>query len=242
MYWLELASATGLAIIHIFAGKLRFLEGTPRSGWLSAAAGISVAYVFLYLLPELATRQRILQEEESFLPFLQHHTYTAALIGLALFYGLERAGKTNTQSSGPELSPEKQDARVFWTHMGLVFFYNLLVGYLLIRNIDSPTELAFFFTAMALHLLVLDRSLRDQYKEIYHRVGRWLLSAALLIGSGVATFVEIPSSVMSLLIAFIAGGIVLNVLKEELPEHRQSRFSAFIVGALLYSALLQAYA
>jgi hypothetical protein len=31
----------------------------------------------------------------------------------------------------------------------------------------------------------------------------------------------------------------LNVLKEELPERRQSRFSAFAVGAAGYATLLQ---
>jgi hypothetical protein len=31
---------------------------------------------------------------------------------------------------------------------------------------------------------------------------------------------------------------VLNVLKEELPDERESRFSAFVVGAVGYAALL----
>ena len=38
--------------------------------------------------------------------------------------------------------------------------------------------------------------------------------------------------------AFIAGAIILNVLKEELPEERQSRFIPFILGVVLYGALL----
>ena len=32
--------------------------------------------------------------------------------------------------------------------------------------------------------------------------------------------------------------MVLNVLKEELPENRESRFWAFALGATLYSPLL----
>ena len=49
---ISLVSAILLALAHIFAGKLRFLEGTPRSAWLSAASGVSVAYVFVHLLPD----------------------------------------------------------------------------------------------------------------------------------------------------------------------------------------------
>ncbi|MER3494566.1 MAG: hypothetical protein C4323_21315 [Mastigocladus sp. ERB_26_2] len=45
--------AIALALVHIFSGKLRFLEVTPRSIWLSLADGVSVAYVFVHILPEL---------------------------------------------------------------------------------------------------------------------------------------------------------------------------------------------
>ena len=43
-----------------------------------------------------------------------------------------------------------------------------------------------------------------------------------------------------MLFAFQAGGVVMNVLKEELPEERESRFWAFALGAALYSAVLLA--
>lgn len=43
---------------------------------------------------------------------------------------------------------------------------------------------------------------------------------------------------LAVLIAFLAGGVVLNVLKEELPEERESRFWAFAIGTALYAALL----
>jgi hypothetical protein len=38
----------------------------------------------------------------------------------------------------------------------------------------------------------------------------------------------------------MAGGVILNVLKEELPEERQSKFWAFALGAAIYAALLVA--
>jgi hypothetical protein len=37
---------------------------------------------------------------------------------------------------------------------------------------------------------------------------------------------------------FLAGGVVMNVLKEELPEERESRFWAFLLGAGLYAGVL----
>ncbi|MEV9640824.1 hypothetical protein ABZ756_08985 [Mammaliicoccus sciuri] len=44
--------------------------------------------------------------------------------------------------------------------------------------------------------------------------------------------------VLSILSAFLAGGIVLNVMKEELPEERESSFPAFFIGMIGYTDLL----
>lgn len=51
MTWLTLLAACAMAALHVFAGKLSILDEAPRSRWLSVAGGISVAYVFLHLLP-----------------------------------------------------------------------------------------------------------------------------------------------------------------------------------------------
>ncbi|KKB37077.1 hypothetical protein [Bacillus thermotolerans] len=50
--------ALGFAIIHWLSKYMTFLENVPRSRLLSVAGGISVAYVFLHLLPELSQYHR----------------------------------------------------------------------------------------------------------------------------------------------------------------------------------------
>jgi len=42
----------------------------------------------------------------------------------------------------------------------------------------------------------------------------------------------------SALVAVLAGGVILNVLKEELPEECRSRFTPFLLGAAAYAGLL----
>ncbi len=51
---------------------------------------------------------------------------------------------------------------------------------------------------------------------------------------------EIPEVAIAVLTAFLAGGVIMNVLKEELPEERQSRFWAFALGVALYTVILLA--
>jgi zinc transporter ZupT len=54
----------------------------------------------------------------------------------------------------------------------------------------------------------------------------------------VGNLVQISEIHLGLVLAFIAGGTILNVLKEELPEERKSNFWTFLIGVVLYSVLL----
>jgi len=49
---------------------------------------------------------------------------------------------------------------------------------------------------------------------------------------------EVHELIIAFLMALIAGGVILNVLKEELPEERESSLGAFIIGLAVYSVLL----
>lgn len=88
--------------------------------------------------------------------------------------------------------------------------------------------------------MVNDYGLREDHKRTYDRIGRWILAAAIFVGWGVGLVSEINEAALAVLFAFLAGGIVLNTLKEELPRERKSRFWAFAVGAVAYAILLLA--
>ena len=109
---------------------------------------------------------------------------------------------------------------------------------LLNRLATGFEALVLFAFAMALHFVFNDYGLREEHKGLYTRVGRWVISAAVLLGWAIGLAVEIPEAAVATLTAFLGGGVIMNVLKEELPEERQSRFWAFAVGATAYAALL----
>jgi hypothetical protein len=94
-----------------------------------------------------------------------------------------------------------------------------------------------FFIAMATHFVVNDHGLRADHHERHDRLGRWLLAAAVLLGFAIGSIVEFSRVGCELLFAFL-GGVVLNVLKEELPKERQSHYWAFVSAVLAYAALL----
>jgi hypothetical protein len=229
------ALALCLAAIHLFIGRLRLLEVVPRSRGLSFAGGVAVAYVFLHILPELAGRRRAVAEGlETGGSAAEAIVHLVALAGLSSFYGLERAIKTARGGAAGVVA-----ARLFWLH-GLSFaLYNVLIGYLLPRREEAGLwPLALYFVAMALHFATTDYGLRKDHAERYDAVVRWIMAGGLLIGWGIGLATALPEVAVGLLFAFLAGGIVLNVLKEELPEERRSRFWPFALGAGGYAALL----
>ncbi|MDQ3890931.1 MAG: hypothetical protein M3312_10335 [Actinomycetota bacterium] len=235
------AAAAVLALIHVFAGKLRFLEGIPRSRWLSLAGGISVAYVFAKLLPELAdAQQRLGESARGFFVRLEDHAYLLALAGLALFYGVERVSAASRSARRDSVGEDETGSLAFWFSIGSFALYTGLIGYALAGEARiGVATLVLFAVAMALHFVVTDFGLRDHHKDAYTRIGRWLLAASVLLGWLLSWATEIPETALLAVLAFLAGGVVLNVLKEELPERRRSRFSAFALGAAGYAVLLQ---
>lgn len=231
----------GLMCIHLFADKLRFLEGVPRSRWLSFAGGTSVAYVFLHILPELSEAHQMMNSRWQRLPFADHQAYLVGLAGIIVFYGLDKLVGFHQQRQRESRGGEGETTTgndVFWFHILSFAIYNVFIGYLLVsRDSHSRFGLLLFGLAMGLHFLVNDFSLREDHKDTYRRLGRWVLAAAVILGWVAGLVLSLGEALTSALFAFLAGGIVLNVLKEELPESRQSSFLFFAVGAIAYSSL-----
>jgi hypothetical protein len=251
-----------LAVLHVFAGGLRVLRGVPRSRWLSFAGGVAVAYVFVHLLPELQAGQEEIRRAGGLgMRWLENHVYVVALLGLSVFYGLERAAKrdrsrratTNEYSNdcadafGRNAEKTEKDkpeegsasAWVFWLHMASYSIYNALIGYLLIhREEPDVRSLLFFASAMGLHFLTNDYGLREHHNKMYDHIGRWILAGAVLIGWGIGRMTEIDDAALAVIFAFLGGGIILNVLKEELPDERESNFGAFASGVVIYALML----
>lgn len=230
-------SALFLALTHLFAEKLKF-SYIPRSKWLSFAGGISVSYVFVHILPELAEGQEVIQEKG--LDFLRHHNYLIALFGLALFYGLEKTAKQSPESDREDDNQEMSTKlNIFWVHIISFSLYNAIIGYLLVHKIEQENVYLLWFTvAMGFHFVVNDYSLSEHYKRVYHNKGRWILSFSVLGGWLVGVLTAIPEIWIVIFFAFIAGGTIMNVLKEELPGERKSNFWAFLLGIVLYSILI----
>lgn len=233
-----LLGALVLAAVHVFGRGIARLDPLSRTVTLSAAAGVSVAYVFVRLLSELEEGKHVLEEAfRARLAYAEYHVFVVALAGVVVFYGLEIFARRHARRSASEEGGSPLG--VFWVHLGGFAVYDALVGYVLVhRIVPGATSLWLYVGAMALHFLINDHGLRETHGRTYQRVGRWVLAAAVLGGWALGAVTEISEPLEAALTAFLAGGIILNVLKEELPSERRARFVPFLVGAAAYTAVL----
>ncbi|MBE7384467.1 MAG: hypothetical protein F6J95_024015 [Leptolyngbya sp. SIO1E4] len=232
--------AMGLALIHAFVSKLNVSVLIPEHRWISFAGGVSIGYVFLEIFPELSHTQEEL--EHSALPllaYLENHVYLLALLGLLVFYGLDILALTSRRLNRAAHDSDSTGSAVFWIHITAFAGLNAIFGYLLqALSEHSLLECILFFTAVALHFFIIDYGLREHHKTPYDQQGRWLLTAAIMVGTIAGQVIHLNEAAISIVWSFLAGSIILNILKRELPDEQKSCFGSFVGGTALYTGLL----
>jgi len=223
-----------------FCVGIRFHEvpSRARRAWLSVAGGTAIAYVFVDLLPEMQRMQEIfsLGAVNRGLPFPEYRVHGSALIGFVFFYALESMAAA-TRREGDAV--EQDRPIVTWFHIGGFAVYCGLMAYLLREDADrGGWALPAYAVAMFCHFWIVDHALRREHGRPYDRVGRWLLAGGILAGWIVAALGASSDLVLPTLMGLIAGGVVMNSIKEELPEKGQAKVLPFVAGALGYALIL----
>lgn len=229
--YLSGAATAVLIALHLGAPRLRLSNLVPERSAVSFAGGIAAAYVFLHLLPELASGNRevaeLLESRSEVTVFGEVILFLVALIGFTTFYGLDRLADRGAGST-------------FGVHLGAFAIYNALITYSMALRFRTGTPFAILFViAMGLHFLLIDRGLQKHYSDRFDRRGRFILAGALAAG-WVLSAVAAPTDVLivNLITAALSGSILLNVFREEIPDKENSSFAWFLTGLLLYAALL----
>ncbi|MGD1860346.1 MAG: hypothetical protein ACFB0E_10295 [Leptolyngbyaceae cyanobacterium] len=237
-----LGLAICLALVHISASRSRWLLKIPQRWWVSIAGGVSITYIFLDVLPELSHAQEAIKDSSvGMIAYLENHVYLLALLGLAIFYGLEKLALRSRTHRAQHQGEDTTHPGIFWVHIISFASYNLILGYLL-RESEGHGLIAclLLFIALALHFAVNDINLREHHKRMYDRWGRWALAGAIVLGWALGEALHLEEAGILAAWALVAGGLILNVLKEELPGEDESHFGFFFAGATMYAVVLLA--
>lgn len=235
-----LCAALLLAAVYALGGERKhLLAGFWRHRrWVSAAAGVSVAYVFVDVLPELAEQNRAINASAPNNGFYaEQRIYCLALLSFVLMYGLEHLVLSQRAAAKGEAAGQA-DA-IYWLHLAGFAAYSALIGYLLVERAERGTvALALYVAAMAIHFVVVNHSLVEEHGSAYRRHGHWVLAASVLAGWALASTVELSGLAFARMFALLAGGVVITSLRAELPDDRDGRFWPFCGAAVVFAAVL----
>jgi hypothetical protein len=168
--------------------------------------------------------------------------FILALVGFTVAFWVETEARRSRRRQRQAGSVDVTGDGTFW--LGILSFValNASIGYIVASPGDETVKPLWLFAfVMGLHFVVNDHALTEHHGDRYRKWGRWLLVAALLVGwmVGMVPALDVPPGALALLLAYISGGVLLNVLRHELPDtDRTADVVAFAVGAGVYGTLV----
>jgi hypothetical protein len=240
----SLVAVVALAGAYIASGWFDATEAAERfwsrRRYLSAAAGVSVAYIFVDVLPELELQRQVVVSaaEGAQLLFAAQRIYLLALLSFVVVYGLEHMVLVHRERRRESVEAGQRDA-VYWVHLAGFAAYSALIGYLVVERAErGALALGVYTFAMAVHFLIIDHSLVEEHGPAYGTRGRWLLAASVLLGWLIGVALPLSEVAVARMFAVLAGGVVITSLRAELPDERTGRFWPFCIGAVLFAGFL----
>jgi len=235
--WIAFAATAFLMFFHWITPWLA--TRLPQNGraFISFSGGVAVAYVFLHMLPDLVEYNKPIGEyllkNRWLTPFTELLIYIVALFGFLMYYGLDLIAERYRDQG-------HDDNLVYELHLLMFCLYNFLITYTMsLRVVSSITATVLFTIAMALHFMLTDQKFCRFYQNKFNRFGRFVLIAALFSG-WICSVIFDPVNVMvvALMVAFLAGSVLLNVFREELPAVGVASYSWFAFGSFLVAVVL----
>ena len=201
---------------------------------------MAVAYVFVYMLPELDEAGSTFVEatRNLGLPLPDDRVYVAALAGFVLLYGVEHLRKWSRQNPEPE--GESGADGTFVLHVGGFAAYVLLVTLTMAESaVRGELPTALFCFAMALHFLGIAGDLFKEHGALYSTRGRYIMAAAVLAGWMIGANLPVPPATLATLLGVVSGAASWSIARYRSPPgEKDGRFGAFVLGAGGYALVL----
>ena len=236
MLWtLVILCLAAIGSCHWLAELLSQRPEQEQAQWASFGGGAGLAYVFIHLLPELASGGRTITEAvgtQTYLPSAMTESllFLTTLVGVVIPYALS-------------VITQQVPASRNWTgatRLGTFALINYLYAYSLPSLLTTGIGYGLLFTvAISAHVLLADRTLAKEHPKAFRRRFRWIGAAALVAGSlHAAALHPVSDLTLAIATAFVGGGLLISVFREELPDADRSRLGWFSLGLVGMTTLL----
>lgn len=190
---------------------------------MSLAAGISLAYLLLFLLPELYQGVQTIQKL----------LFVFVLIGALSFHIIEKYIYQHTKKERI-----MEELSVF--HSFSFFVYHFVIGVVLVNLLRTDLLVgSLFLVPIISYIAVGQVSLKEIHAKVVEKNAvKVLLSISTLIGIIEALYFPLPANVFYSMLGFIGGAMLYHVMRENIPTESEGNGFWFLVGALLYTLLI----
>ncbi len=212
--WEILLVALILGAAHLISPGVFRLRRYPAQQE-AFGGGLSVAYVFLHLIPSLDASDKVVGPR----------IYFVTLLGFVLFYGLDVLFQ----------APKQNHPIKYHAYLWVFFLYDgLLVFTLGLQLPPTPILTLVFAFSLALDVLSTDIELQKQYGGRFVRSGRWILLAGVVVGYALNLFRRPEPFVIDVLTAALTGFMMFRTFNGQFPASRNKKFPAFVLGLLTF--------
>ncbi|MDQ6985224.1 MAG: hypothetical protein Q9M91_02770 [Candidatus Dojkabacteria bacterium] len=183
----------------------------------SFSAGLSIAYVFKILIPEIATSPSQSLNE----------SMTLLVLGFSIFHiTLKYIAKNN--------DPRRRDEFTEIEHVFVASLYNFLIGFVLIEHFEINFKIGLLlFVVVSVHSILMH--LRHKHNESFNLLSlnkARLVIFSPIIGGLFAILNPFNSQTTITLLSLTAGCILYIATREEIPLGREGKPFFFIIGLL----------
>ena len=212
-------SLTALLSLADFLSEGRFLRSQFKQRLVSFAAGVSVAYIFLHLFPQIYFS--LFSSNLS----IKNVTFFSMLIGFVSYHLIEKWIYHHAKRDEIVAEIEQQ-------HVLTLFFYHFVIGIVFISLLkNNRVDGLLYFIPISLHVLInaLPHSHRFEKKSV-----RAFFVSAPILGAILASLVTIPEVLDLMLLVMIAGILLFVEAREIAPSKRSESISFFLLGVITF--------
>lgn len=209
-----------MGIAHYFSWQFPLKKRPYYAQILSLSAGISVAYIFLDLLPRFT--------EEAIQ--INRLLFISILLGFILFHIVEKYIYQHVPKNKIRRELAVEDSITS-------FIYHVIIGIILAVFVQQSVVQGTLFFIPVLLFTVMSTLPVDAPK---HKSMQFILSLSTLVGVLLARFIytDISPLIFYSLLGFIIGVLLYSVIRHAIPFGKEGKPIFFIAGVIVYTLLI----
>lgn len=204
-----------LSLTHFVGLHNRWVFARKKGSVRSFAAGFSIAYVFLFLLPELPVLASVNGIE----------TFLLSLIGFSVFHISHKL-----IFNKPDLVWNK-NIKLEELHLLTSVMYSFLVTFSLVEIAVNDLNRGILLSLVfVLHIGLIELSEPYKYKKLLIKVKTPLLILATMLGGLLPVISAVNVTFTAILFSLTTGAIIYTAIREELPTDAGGKPWFFMLG------------